>query len=146
MLSRWARRRAFQSCGAVEALGELQMWSLGIKPGKPFAYGRIGDAHVTGLPGNPVSSFMTFVLLVRPFLLALQGAQRVAPPAAGARPPRAPGAGGRALQARAFSRRLRGGLGLSGGCEGGAVPAQPEVLVPGWALGRGARAREDASE
>ena len=72
--------------------------------------------------------------------------QRVAPPAAGARPPRAPGAGGRALQARAFSRRLRGGLGLSGGCEGGAVPAQPEVLVPGWALGRGARAREDASE
>jgi molybdopterin molybdotransferase len=66
---------------AVEALGELQMWSLGIKPGKPFAYGRIGDAHVTGLPGNPVSSFMTFVLLVRPFLLALQGAARVAPPA-----------------------------------------------------------------
>lgn len=65
---------------AVEALGELQMWSLGIKPGKPFAYGRIGDAHVTGLPGNPVSSFMTFVLLVRPFLLALQGAARVAPP------------------------------------------------------------------
>ncbi|MES2530886.1 MAG: gephyrin-like molybdotransferase Glp [Pseudomonadota bacterium] len=66
---------------AVESLGELQMWSLGIKPGKPFAYGRIGDAHVTGLPGNPVSSFMTFVLLVRPFLLALQGAARVAPPA-----------------------------------------------------------------
>ncbi len=66
---------------AVEALGELQMWSLGIKPGKPFAYGRIGDAHVTGLPGNPVSSFMTFVLLVRPFLLALQGAARVTPPA-----------------------------------------------------------------
>lgn len=66
---------------AVEALGELQMWSLGIKPGKPFAYGRIGNAHVTGLPGNPVSSFMTFVLLVRPFLLALQGAARVAPPA-----------------------------------------------------------------
>ncbi|CAN5391816.1 molybdopterin molybdotransferase MoeA [soil metagenome] len=66
---------------AVEALGELQMWSLGIKPGKPFAYGRIGDAHVTSLPGNPTSSFMTFVLLVRPFLLALQGAARVAPPA-----------------------------------------------------------------
>ena len=64
---------------AVQALGELQMWSLSMKPGKPFAYGRIGDAHVTGLPGNPVSSFMTFVLLVRPFLLALQGATHIAP-------------------------------------------------------------------
>ena len=65
--------------GAVQALGELQLWSLSMKPGKPFAYGRIGNAHVTGLPGNPVSSFLTFLLLVRPFLLALQGATRVAP-------------------------------------------------------------------
>ena len=64
---------------AVEALGELQLWSLSMKPGKPFAYGRIGHAHVTGLPGNPVSSFLTFLLLVRPFLLTLQGATRVAP-------------------------------------------------------------------
>ena len=65
--------------GAVQALGELQLWSLSMKPGKPFAYGRIGNAHVTGLPGNPVSSFLTFLLLVRPFLLTLQGATRVAP-------------------------------------------------------------------
>ena len=65
--------------GAVQALGELQLWSLSMKPGKPFAYGRIGKAHVTGLPGNPVSSFLTFLLLVRPFLLTLQGATRVAP-------------------------------------------------------------------
>ncbi|MEJ8849946.1 gephyrin-like molybdotransferase Glp [Variovorax rhizosphaerae] len=64
---------------AVQALGELQLWSLSMKPGKPFAYGRIGKAHVTGLPGNPVSSFLTFLLLVRPFLLTLQGAARVAP-------------------------------------------------------------------
>ncbi|MET3441307.1 molybdopterin molybdotransferase [Variovorax paradoxus] len=72
---------------AVQALGELQLWSLSMKPGKPFAYGSIaragGDAqgrcHVTGLPGNPVSSFLTFLLLVRPFLLTLQGAARVAP-------------------------------------------------------------------
>ncbi|MEJ8825176.1 gephyrin-like molybdotransferase Glp [Variovorax humicola] len=64
---------------AVQALGELQLWSLSMKPGKPFAYGRIGKAHVTGLPGNPVSSFLTFLLLVRPFLLTLQGATRVAP-------------------------------------------------------------------
>jgi molybdopterin molybdotransferase len=67
--------------GAVQALGQLELWSLAMKPGKPFAYGRIGNAHVTGLPGNPVSSFMTFVLLVRPFLLALQGATPT-PPAA----------------------------------------------------------------
>ncbi|MBW8719532.1 MAG: molybdopterin molybdotransferase MoeA [Variovorax paradoxus] len=72
---------------AVQALGELQLWSLSMKPGKPFAYGSIaraggqaqGRCHVTGLPGNPVSSFLTFLLLVRPFLLTLQGATRVAP-------------------------------------------------------------------
>lgn len=63
---------------AVQALGELQLWSLSMKPGKPFAYGNIGGTHITGLPGNPVSSFLTFLLLVRPFLLALQGASRVA--------------------------------------------------------------------
>jgi len=64
---------------AVQWLGSLELWSLSMKPGKPFAYGRIGDAHVCGLPGNPVSSFLTFLLLVRPFLLTLQGASRVAP-------------------------------------------------------------------
>ncbi|MBB3178865.1 gephyrin-like molybdotransferase Glp [Variovorax sp. Sphag1AA] len=63
---------------AVQHLGSLELWSLSMKPGKPFAYGRIGEAHLTGLPGNPVSSFLTFLLLVRPFLLTLQGAKRVA--------------------------------------------------------------------
>jgi molybdopterin molybdotransferase len=63
---------------AVQALGELQLWSLSMKPGKPFAYGNIDGTHITGLPGNPVSSFLTFLLLVRPFLLALQGASRTA--------------------------------------------------------------------
>ena len=63
---------------AIQALGELQLWSLSMKPGKPFAYGNIQCTHITGLPGNPVSSFMTFLLLVRPFILALQGASRVA--------------------------------------------------------------------
>ena len=58
---------------AVQALGSLDLWQLAIKPGKPFAYGRIGDAHFMGLPGNPVSGFVTFLLLVRPFLLRLQG-------------------------------------------------------------------------
>ncbi|MEN9770947.1 MAG: hypothetical protein RLZZ180_2577, partial [Pseudomonadota bacterium] len=63
---------------AVQALGELALWQIAIKPGKPFAYGRVnhaqGFAHFIGLPGNPVSSFVTFLLLVRPFLLRLQGA------------------------------------------------------------------------
>ena len=60
---------------AVEALGTLDLWQIAIKPGKPCAYGRVGAAHFLGLPGNPVSSFVTFLLLVRPFLLRLQGVQ-----------------------------------------------------------------------
>jgi len=65
---------------AVQALGELQLWSLSIKPGKPFAYGYVSNqtdpskrAHFIGLPGNPVSSLVTFLMLVRPFILSLQG-------------------------------------------------------------------------
>ena len=64
---------------AVEHLGELNLWQLAIKPGKPFAYGKVkrdgqsSACHFMGLPGNPVSSFVTFLLLVRPFVLALQG-------------------------------------------------------------------------
>ena len=68
---------------AVESLGELNLWQLAIKPGKPFAYGKVNrgataDAcHFMGLPGNPVSSFVTFLLLVRPFVLALQGVTHI---------------------------------------------------------------------
>jgi len=64
---------------AVQALGELNLWQIAIKPGKPFAYGKIGAAHFIGLPGNPVSSFVTFLLLVRPFLLKLQGGTMLTP-------------------------------------------------------------------
>ena len=64
---------------AVEALGKLTLWQLAMKPGKPFAYGQVGASHFIGLPGNPVSSFVTFLLLVRPFILKLQGASQVAP-------------------------------------------------------------------
>ncbi len=63
---------------AVQSLGSLDLWQIAIKPGKPFAYGRVADAHFIGLPGNPVSSFVTFLLLVRPFLLKLQGATELA--------------------------------------------------------------------
>ncbi|WP_323740728.1 molybdopterin molybdotransferase MoeA [Caenimonas koreensis] len=62
---------------AVQALGSLDLWQIAVKPGKPFAYGTVGAAHFIGLPGNPVSSFVTFLLLVRPFLLKLQGASKL---------------------------------------------------------------------
>ena len=74
---------------AVEQLGTLDLWQIAMKPGKPFAYGQIpregGAAHFMGLPGNPVSSFLTFALLVRPFVLRLQGVQDVAPQAVAVR-------------------------------------------------------------
>ena len=78
---------------AVQALGHLDLWEIAMKPGKPFAYGQIrrravagedagavadASCHFIGLPGNPVSSFVTFLLLVRPFLRTLQGARKVA--------------------------------------------------------------------
>ena len=65
---------------AVQQLGQLDLWQIAIKPGKPFAHGRVDAAHFIGLPGNPVSSFVTFLLLVRPFLLRMQGVQHVALP------------------------------------------------------------------
>ena len=58
---------------AVEAEGELQQWKIAIKPGKPLASGRIGDADFIGLPGNPVSGYVTFAVLVRDFLRARMG-------------------------------------------------------------------------
>lgn len=58
---------------AVEAEGELSLWKIAIKPGKPFAFGRVADASFIGLPGNPVASFVTFLMLVRPFILKSQG-------------------------------------------------------------------------
>jgi len=58
----------------VEALGELTLWKLRIKPGKPLAFGRIGDTAFFGLPGNPAAVYVTFALVVRPWLLSRQGA------------------------------------------------------------------------
>lgn len=69
---------------ALEAEGELRSWQIAIKPGKPLAWGQVrreggGAAHFIGLPGNPVSSFVTFLLFVRPFVLRLQGADEPLP-------------------------------------------------------------------
>lgn len=84
---------------AVEAEGSLSLWSIAMKPGKPLAYGTVrraaapgssaggsghaapaaGSAHFIGLPGNPVSALVTFLLFARPFLLRLQGVTDVTP-------------------------------------------------------------------
>ncbi len=64
---------------ALQAEGELALWQIAMKPGKPLAHGRVGAAHFIGLPGNPVSAFVTFLMLVRPFLLRLQGVRAVDP-------------------------------------------------------------------
>lgn len=63
---------------AVDSEGELNLWQISIKPGKPLAFGKVrrdqeGSAWFIGLPGNPVSSFVTFLLCVRPFIATLQG-------------------------------------------------------------------------
>jgi len=74
---------------AVEAEGSLLMWRIAMKPGRPLAFGRVrgerGEAAFIGLPGNPVSSFVTFLIFVRPFLLRTQGIAEVAPRALAAR-------------------------------------------------------------
>lgn len=68
---------------AVDAEGRLEMWQIAIKPGKPLAFGQVATAAravpFIGLPGNPVSSFVTFVMLVRPFVLQMQGVRQTAP-------------------------------------------------------------------
>lgn len=64
---------------ALEQLGELKMWRIAMKPGKPLAYGKVGKAIFTGLPGNPVSTFVTFLLFVKPLILKMQGAEKYLP-------------------------------------------------------------------
>ncbi len=58
---------------AVEALGTLDLWKIAMRPGKPVAFGQVEGTPFIGSPGNPVSLFVTFVLLVRPFILRMQG-------------------------------------------------------------------------
>ena len=57
----------------LEELGEITFWKLAIKPGKPFAFGRLPDSWFCGLPGNPVSAALTFYQLVIPLLAKLSG-------------------------------------------------------------------------
>ena len=70
---------------AVEAEGRLLMWKIAMKPGRPLAFGSIKNSFFIGLPGNPVSSFVTFLIFVRPFLLRTQGVSQVEPKSIAAR-------------------------------------------------------------
>ena len=64
---------------AVTQLGTLDFEEVAIKPGKPLAFGTVNKTPFIGLPGNPASVFVTFMVLIRPFLQACQGARRQAP-------------------------------------------------------------------
>jgi molybdopterin molybdotransferase len=70
---------------AVEAEGRLLMWRIAMKPGRPLAFGALGKSFFIGLPGNPVSSFVTFLVFVRPFLLRMQGITATEPRSIAAR-------------------------------------------------------------
>jgi molybdopterin molybdotransferase len=67
-------KRAFELAG-----GSLDLWRVSMKPGKPFAFGKLGGKCLFGLPGNPVSAMVTCFLLVRPALLRMQGAASILP-------------------------------------------------------------------
>lgn len=64
---------------AVESLGALMLWRLAIKPGKPLAYGRVGQTPFIGLPGNPGAVLVTFLMLARPYIRTMQGCREVLP-------------------------------------------------------------------
>lgn len=64
---------------AVESLGELSVWKLKIKPGKPLAFGHVQGVPFFGLPGNPASTLVTFCVIARSFILQMQGAQAKVP-------------------------------------------------------------------
>ena len=63
----------------LDKLGEVRFWKIAMKPGRPLAYGKLGDAHFFGLPGNPVAVMVTFYEFVRDALLIMQGQREVTP-------------------------------------------------------------------
>jgi molybdopterin molybdotransferase len=97
---------------AVEAEGVLQSWRVAIRPGKPLAFGRVGETPFIGLPGNPVSSFVTFQMLVKSYVKCMQGCTLQDPVAL---PMRADFAWNKSVPVREFLRVRRnaaGGLDL----------------------------------
>jgi molybdopterin molybdotransferase len=64
---------------ALEDLGSLDLWKIAVRPGKPLAFGNVNDIPFIGIPGNPVSLFVTFSIFVRPFILRSMGVSDVTP-------------------------------------------------------------------
>lgn len=62
---------------AVQALGHVDTWRVSLKPGKPVAFGAVGDVPFIGIPGNPVAAFVVFMMMVRPFLMRRSGQDNV---------------------------------------------------------------------
>ncbi len=132
----------------VERLGRLELWKLAIKPGKPLAFGAIGDTPFIGLPGNPTSVFVTFCLVARPFLLRLQGAADTEPrmlPARAAFATRRPGSrreflrvtlrrGDGVLEAVPFANQSSGVLSSVSASQGLAVIPPGTVVAEGDAV------------
>jgi len=161
--TRGALERAFSDCDAVltsggvsvgemdflkqafaDAGGDLQFWKVAIRPGRPFVFGRRKGKLLFGLPGNPVSALVTFLLLVRPALLRWQGATELALPAYPgvlAEPLSNPGnrrhfmrvrmdPGGKVYSAGAQASHMLSSLARAHGL----IDAAPEVSLPAGAL------------
>lgn len=64
---------------AMESLGDVALWRLALKPGKPLAFGHVGDTPMLGLPGNPAAVLVTFLIVAAPFIRRLQGAADLQP-------------------------------------------------------------------
>lgn len=86
----------------VRELGTLGLWKIAMKPGKPLAFGKVGETPFIGLPGNPASALVTCLVIARPFLLASQGVRQVHTPAL-----QAPAGFSRAAESRAVYHRVR---------------------------------------
>ena len=97
---------------AVTAEGALDLWQIAMKPGKPLAFGHVRKVPFIGLPGNPVSSFVTFVLFARPFIRRRQGAVDVAAPRWTARADFALPRGDKRREFLRVRRNAHGGLDL----------------------------------
>ncbi len=118
---------------AVEAEGELVVWKIALKPGKPLAYGRIRNgvngAAFVGLPGNPVSAFVTFLVVVRPLILKLQGATHREPVAEQRR------AEFELIKPDSRREFLRARVGVAGGLELYANQSSAVLTSAAWADG-----------
>ncbi len=86
----------------VRELGQLDLWKIAMKPGKPLAFGKVGETPFIGLPGNPASALVTCLVIARPFLCASQGMRQVHTPAL-----QAPADFSRAGESRAVYHRVR---------------------------------------